>query len=327
MHFDAEVIKNVINFRMECISNVPNKKQRMGPANYFKEYIQMLIKGDLLQEKGFSNDFLEHPNRLPTDFVLMPDVIVWNIEKECSESQTDTNVLVCPDCKGQLVSMQLSSKYQMRQLYCTSGIKLLITTILQCSSAKKHEFLGYNPHILKRLPHNLQPSFKLFHRAGVTSTLLKYITQKITLDGLQVKQLHDLILKEYNLSLENKRKAFEQLCVNKTMGTFEKSILTGSNKLCIPSSPFIIQCFLTVFEEEETVIKETFNSVQAMDGFVFIDSSFQMTGFGRLKPGGNSVIKKCILLVVLNGSGQVMFWKFSTEADCLQVSLFEFIYN
>ena len=79
----------------------------------------------------------------------------------------------------------------IRRLYGVYKQVLLVTSMFRCSSAQKHELLGYDPRLLRSLP-KLDVPFLLFHRAGTTRELVDLILQE-TSQGIKIHQIQDNI--------------------------------------------------------------------------------------------------------------------------------------
>ncbi|XP_066913941.1 uncharacterized protein [Clytia hemisphaerica] len=285
------------------------KRQRLEPVTNYKSYIEILIQENKLSSSAeFDSQNLENLNLYP-QFIMMPNVLFWDLETKLKDIQL--LLPSCPECGGGLKTLPVDkgANYFMRQLYCVSEIKLLVSTKLCCSYTKKHQFAGYDPRILEKTNNSgIEIPFKLFHRAGVTLQLSTFIFENIC-NGSHIKKLHELILKNYGENLNKKSVNFGLKFSRETIEMEHMIAFLSSQRLCLPSPPLLTQCFLSYYNELECGIKKTCENIDVPDGFVYIDDSFDI----RKSSITNTLDK---IVFVSNDKGLVMFWKLVKDKDC-----------
>ena len=286
--------------RSEEDGNYPNIK-------VWKPYINSLIDNGV---RGYFKAVLpplENSLWPNLEDYLKPDIILWDLQKECPE----LNGSICPNdnCNEPLSLYPIAYTYMMRILYDFEKPVLLVTSMLRCKNAREHRFLGYDPRIIKQLSDPDSVPFVLFHKVGMTRELFNSIMNQVS-NGVKFGQIQDMLRKNYIQSHLEREKAYNSAVFQYQRDHSEESRKTEkfpTIKIKGPRNTFIGQCFLLGFKEKEYFYKLSMSQLLA-DEWVKLDSLKLPTNVGTNAKG---VWKKEVdhLFYCQNEVGQVLTWQ------------------
>eukprot|EP00794_Sanderia_malayensis_P009941 gene9941-10961_t len=249
---------------------------------------------------------------------LKPDIIIWDLQKECPEIANGT----CPEtnCSEPLSLYPIAYTYMMRVLYDFEKPVLLVTSMLRCKNGREHRFLGYDPRILKQLPEPDKVPFVLFHKVGITRELFNSIMSQVS-NGVKFGHIQDALRKNYMKAHLDRKQAYDlavQQYLTDNPDKTQESKSFPSIKIKGPRNTFIGQCFLLGFKEKEYFYKLSMSQILA-DEWIKLDSEFKLpTNVGTNSKG---VWRKEVdhLFCCQNEFGQVLTWQLTGQGSFEEV--------
>ena len=334
-----------LNVDESSIQTFKYRQTLMREAVEWKAYVKKILenngcRGDNIYEPDIYTSLNDNANfgmkakiisQMTEKDVLQPAMQFWDFE-HIYRYHGQEKPLLCPSCSSRLQFVDIKNRFAVRMLYDIDRPVLLVTSFLRCLNSNKmfHEILGYDPRLLRVFP-QLDLPFMLFHKAGITKTLVQFIIESITVTGMTVNRLFDTIKTKYQVRhtlmsqfFENEIKSVVNF-VNESGGEHKiiANISFPSYINCHPSKALLGRCFQAAFREKEEYYKNCMNQVLANE-CVILDSSVSVatrTGEPGIWKGTIKMLPEEYngLFLIFNESKHILSWSFIRENNFMEV--------